>query len=53
MFADNPITYFDMLLDRLEVATGMFSNTNFEVFNTKLYKLTEANSMFEGCVELK
>lgn len=53
MFADNPITQFDMLLDSLEIATGMFSNTNFEAFNTKLSKLTKADNMFEGCVELK
>lgn len=53
MFADNPLIYFDMLLDSLEIATGMFSNTNFEVFNTKLSKLTKSDSMFEGCVKLK
>lgn len=53
MFADNPITYFDMLLDSLEIAIGMFSNTNFEVFNTKFSKLTKADNMFEGCVKLK
>lgn len=53
MFADNPITYFDMLLDSLETATGMFSNTNFEVFDTRLSKLTKADSMFKDCVKLK
>lgn len=53
MFADNPIAYFDMLLDSLEIATGMFSNTNFEAFNTKLSKLTKSDSMFKDCIKLK